>query len=163
MSKLAAELIENIKVLNLKVREIANSTGINEQRMYKWFQGIGYPKAEDCKILEGFYKDYIQKLDRQQRVLKNTPAAPDERETIKELKADKAYLQKMNDSLLDQLNLNSTVALKMLATQLDLTRNGHLLQIMIAANGDAKKEIELMKKMGKLSDVAQRKDAKNSK
>ena len=40
MPKLAAELIENIKGLNLKVREIANSTGIND-REHERLKGLG--------------------------------------------------------------------------------------------------------------------------
>jgi transcriptional regulator with XRE-family HTH domain len=159
MSKIWEDLLKEFQKLGLSVRKIATETGIPEQRMYRWFRELNYPKHDDLIILEQYLSKYkgVSPAKKQGEPLTNV------QETIKELKADKAYLQKMNDSLLDQLNLNSTVALKMLATQLDLTRNGHLLQIMIAANGDAKKEIELMKKMGKLSDVAQRKDAKNSK
>ena len=43
----------------LSQQELATATGIPKDRIAKWEQGKGTPKAEDSKVLNNYFKDYL--------------------------------------------------------------------------------------------------------
>lgn len=53
----------NVKELreknNLSQQELADNTGIPKDRIAKWEQGKGKPKAADSKILDKFFKEFV--------------------------------------------------------------------------------------------------------
>lgn len=57
-----AAILEEIKKRNLNVSEIARTTAIPEQRIYKWLKGPYKPKADDADKLKSWARKNLEEI-----------------------------------------------------------------------------------------------------